>query len=167
MERLSRIPGLKSLHLGGVSSRPQHSLLESHAQTSPSEWRHPPLNTIAGVDTTGRGCSVSTSESRQCCAVPPAIRAGLIGNDVSAATFELDLFRIHGEVTSYGLNIGQCEVPALEQKGFSGCFRQRVGEAVAEVQSCRVVVFSESPPSPARGLCLVSGDRGQLDSRFF
>ena len=106
--------------------------------------------------------------SSQCCAVPPAIRDGLIGNDVSAATFELDPFRIYRrEVTSYGFSIGKCEVPALEQKGFPGCFRQRVGEAVAEVQSCRVVVFSESPPSPARGLCLVSGDRGQLDSRFF
>ena len=66
-----------------------------------------------------------------------------------------------------GLDVGQCEVPPLEQKRLASSFRQRVGEAVAEVQSRRVVAFAESPPSPARGLCMLSGDRRQLDQRSF
>ena len=50
---------------------------------------------------------------------------------------------------SSDLNVGEREVAALEQKGLPSGFRQRVGEAVAEVQSRRVVALAESPPSPA------------------
>ena len=64
-----------------------------------------------------------------------------------------------------GLDIGKREVPALEQQGLTSSFRQRVGKAVAEVQSRRVVALAESPPGPARGLRMVGGDRRKLDWR--
>ena len=70
-------------------------------------------------------------------------------------------------LASCGLNVGKCEVPAFEQKGLQSSFRQRVNEAVTEVQPCRMVALAESPPSPARGLRMVSGNRRQLDPPSF
>ncbi len=70
-------------------------------------------------------------------------------------------------VASDGLDIGECEVLALEQERFPGGFGQRVGEAVAKVQSRRVVAFAEPPPGPTGGLRMVRGDRLQLDRRLF
>ena len=70
-------------------------------------------------------------------------------------------------VASDGLDIGECEVLALEQERFPGGFGQRVGEAVAKVQSHRVVAFAEPPPGPTGGLRMVRGDRLQLDRRLF
>ena len=66
-----------------------------------------------------------------------------------------------------GVDIGQREVPPFEQQRLAGRLRQRVGEAVAKVQSRRVVAFAEPPPGPTGGLRMVRGDRLQLDRRLF
>lgn len=47
--------------------------------------------------------------------------------------------------------VGELKVIALEQKGLTGGLRQSVGEAIAQVQPCRVVAFAE-PPAHRRSL---------------
>ena len=42
-----------------------------------------------------------------------------------------------------GHDVRLLEVLTLEQQGFAGYFRQRVGEAISEIQSCRVATFTE------------------------
>ena len=56
---------------------------------------------------------------------------------------------------------------ALEQKGFTGGFCQRVGEAIIEVECCLMVAPAEASPGPARGLGVFKGDRLQLYGRSF
>ena len=117
--RLARIPWSKVLCISEtcIAGHGISSLNHTHIPSLPLR-RNTPAETIAGVDTTGRGHSVSTSESRQCCAVPPAIRAGLIGKDASAATFELDLFHIDGPVIRHAVSISvSAKSPPLNRRG--------------------------------------------------
>ena len=63
-------------------------------------------------------------------------------------------------------DVGQREVLALEEQRFPAHLRQRVREAVAEVQRRRVVAPSKATPGPARCARLLAGHRNQFDCRL-
>ena len=64
------------------------------------------------------------------------------------------------------LDIGAGEVLALEQQRLTGRARQRVGEAVAEVERRRMVALPEAPPGAPGLLCMFGQDRFRIDPRL-
>jgi hypothetical protein len=64
-----------------------------------------------------------------------------------------------------GLHIRLCEIVALEQQWFIARGRQRVGEAVAIVESGRMAAPAETPPGAARQVGLLGVHPEDFDLR--
>ena len=61
------------------------------------------------------------------------------------------------------LNVIEGKIPAFEKKRLAAQFSDRVGEAISNIQPCRMVALAETPPSLTSGVGMFTGYRYELE----